>query len=59
MTATFVQRGASGHFGGGVAERLNALVLKTSKGLRPSRVRISPPPPKCPAAQDYDSESRA
>ena len=30
MAATFVQRGASGHFGGGVAERLNALVLKDS-----------------------------
>ncbi|SVA61804.1 uncharacterized protein METZ01_LOCUS114658 [marine metagenome] len=28
MTATFVERGASGHFGGGVAEWLNALVLK-------------------------------
>ena len=30
---------------GGVAERLNALVLKTSEGESPPRVRISPPPP--------------
>ena len=29
---------------GGVAERLNALVLKTSKGLCPSEVRILSPP---------------
>jgi hypothetical protein len=32
-------------FRGGVAERLNALVLKTSEGESPPRVRISPPPP--------------
>ena len=30
---------------GEVAEWLNALVLKTSKGLRPSGVRIPPSPP--------------
>ena len=30
---------------GGMAERLNALVLKTSKGLYPSRVQIPVPPP--------------
>ncbi|SUZ65843.1 uncharacterized protein METZ01_LOCUS18697 [marine metagenome] len=30
---------------GGVAERLNALVLKTSEGESPPRVRISSPPP--------------
>ena len=30
---------------GGVAERFNALVLKTSEGESPPRVRISPPPP--------------
>ncbi len=30
---------------GEMAERLNALVLKTSKGLRPSRVRIPVSPP--------------
>ena len=30
---------------GEVAERLNALVLKTSKGASPSRVRIPPSPP--------------
>ena len=28
-----------------MAERLNALVLKTSKGLSPSRVQIPIPPP--------------
>ncbi len=32
-------------FLGEVAERLNALVLKTSKGASPSRVRIPPSPP--------------
>tara|TARA_B100000949_G_scaffold227350_1_gene233652 strand:+ start:588 stop:875 length:288 start_codon:yes stop_codon:yes gene_type:complete len=30
---------------GGVAERLNALVLKTSEDESPPRVRISSPPP--------------
>lgn len=30
---------------GGLAERLKALVLKTSKGATPSRVRIPDPPP--------------
>ena len=30
---------------GGVAEWLNALVLKSSEGECPPRVRISPPPP--------------
>lgn len=30
---------------GGLAERLKALVLKTSKGVTPSRVRIPDPPP--------------
>ena len=30
---------------GGMAERLNALVLKTSKGSNLSRVRIPVPPP--------------
>ena len=30
---------------GGLAERLNAPVLKTGKGLPPSRVRIPDPPP--------------
>ena len=37
-----------GSFYGEMAERLNALVLKTSKGASPSRVRIplSPPSPK-------------
>ena len=30
---------------GEVAERLNAAVLKTAKGLRPSWVRIPPSPP--------------
>jgi hypothetical protein len=30
---------------GGVAERLNATVLKTVRGSRPSWVRIPPPPP--------------
>src|SRR5690606_30553709 len=30
---------------GEVAERLNAPVLKTGRGLRPSRVRIPPSPP--------------
>ena len=34
------------NFLGEVAERLNALVLKTSKGASPSRVRIPPSPPK-------------
>ena len=35
---------------GEVAERLNALVLKTSKGFGPSGVRIPPsPPPVLPA----------
>jgi hypothetical protein len=33
---------------GGLAERLNALVLKTSKDESPSRVRISHPPPFSP-----------
>ncbi len=32
---------------GGVAERLNAPVLKTGKGSRPSEVRILSPPPTC------------
>ena len=45
MTVTFMEREASGHFGGGVAEWLNALVLKTSKVLKPSGVRIPHPPP--------------
>lgn len=31
--------------GGGLAERLNALVLKTSEGVSPPRVRIPDPPP--------------
>tara|TARA_B100000902_G_scaffold41581_1_gene49164 strand:+ start:97 stop:198 length:102 start_codon:yes stop_codon:yes gene_type:complete len=31
-------------FYGGMAERLNALVLKTSKGASPSEVRILLPP---------------
>ena len=31
---------------GGVAEWFNALVLKTSEGESPPRVRISPPPPE-------------
>ena len=31
---------------GGMAERLNALVLKTSEGESPPRVRISLPPPE-------------
>jgi hypothetical protein len=31
---------------GGVAERLNAPVLKTGKGESPSWVRIPPPPPR-------------
>ena len=31
--------------GGGVAERLNALVLKTSMSVRASQVRILSPPP--------------
>ncbi len=38
VSVTFFRRG-------GVAERLNALVLKTSEGESPPRVRISPPPP--------------
>ena len=33
---------------GGVAERLNALVLKTSRGESLSGVRIPPPPPHSP-----------
>ena len=32
-------------YNGEVAERLNAPVLKTGKGLRPSWVRIPPSPP--------------
>lgn len=31
---------------GGLAERLNALVLKTSEGASPPRVRIPDPPPR-------------
>lgn len=38
-------RYGSGKELGGLAEWLKALVLKTSKGATPSRVRISHPPP--------------
>ena len=40
-----VPPGLDRHLGGGVAERLNALVLKTSLSLRATQVRILSPPP--------------
>jgi hypothetical protein len=40
MAATFVEREAPGHFGGGVAERLNALVLKYSVSKK-KRININ------------------
>ncbi len=44
---------------GGVAERLNAPVLKTGGPVRVSRVRIPPPPPhRPPSAVTYDAAVR-
>ena len=40
---------------GRVAERLNALVLKTSKGESPSWVQIPPRPPYLPLPQFQDA----
>ncbi len=46
ITIRLVLRAVSNrHPGGGVAERLNALVLKTSLSLRATQVRILSPPP--------------
>ncbi len=44
MRLRIVRRCQWRNLSGGVAERLNAAVLKTVKGASPSRVRISPPP---------------